>query len=48
MNKSALIFYLIFQVAIHDSFCDTIFVPKDYESIGEALKQSKEGDVVLV
>ena len=48
MYKSALLLFFLFQVGTIRSYGVQIEVPKDYKSIGEALKQAKEGDRVVV
>ena len=48
MNKSALLLFFLFQVGTIRSYGSQIEVPKDYKSIGEALKEAKEGDRVVV
>ena len=48
MNKSSLISILIIQAGIFCTHGAEIDVPKDYKSIGQALEQAKEGDLVVV
>ena len=48
MNKSALLLFFLFQVGTIRSYGAQIEVPKDYKSIGEALKKAQEGDRVVV
>ena len=48
MNKSALLLFFLFQVGLLGSHGAQIEVPQDYQSIGQALEQAKEGDSVVV
>ena len=48
MNKSALLLFSLFQVGSLGSHGAKIEVPKDFHSIGQALEQAKEGDLVVV
>jgi hypothetical protein len=48
MNQSVLFPLLLLFFVILNSHCDTIEVPNDYKSIGQALEQAREGDRVIV
>jgi len=48
MSKSAHFIFLLLQVGLPALYCEMIRVPQDHKLVGEALKQAKQGDVVLV
>ena len=48
MSKSVLFIFLLLQVGLPALYCEMIRVPQDHKLVGEALKQAKQGDVVLV